>query len=522
MNGKQTNDKSGANDNDHAIFNVENNETLILKNSSEVSFHPENNILLINNLDLDFFTINLSVEGKILFGNYYGDNEETQRDCFSEIQTILKKIQLTDIDTIIFNNCNFKKFYCDNHFGLKISNANIAKFKYFAHESVDKDFYLNGRVKSIDIENTVFNGDVEIYLENNKLKNTTKINGCHFNKKLKIANQEDNYEDRQRNKAKINKLEIVDCTVGKDAYLRIGFLEVEDFSIKNFRNPQNTELNIGDCFFHNFKLTNFRNMGKFKLFKINNLSGETPTEKIIDKNKKALPTTFDINNTSIGKTDFQSINLNSFEKVIMFDNIFTEIDYTNIEWSNKDIEVGQFSPDENDENLSGDELKNKDKNIYFKRLKKQQDTYRVLKNITSRNNDQSQALIFYTKEMKNAYIIESWSNFPSKFTMWFNKNTNNFGLDWWRPIWLLLVISIFAYVLLFFSLDSKIGGFNYPNIELFFNKYLVFLDPLHKTSDISSLPWSFGSYFINFAFRIIEGLLIYQTIQAFRKYSRKL
>jgi hypothetical protein len=44
---------------------------------------------------------------------------------------------------------------------------------------------------------------------------------------------------------------------------------------------------------------------------------------------------FQIDNTSIGKTDFQSINLSSFTEIKIFDNIFTEIDYTNIIWSDK-------------------------------------------------------------------------------------------------------------------------------------------------------------------------------------------
>jgi hypothetical protein len=39
---------------------------------------------------------------------------------------------------------------------------------------------------------------------------------------------------------------------------------------------------------------------------------------------------FQIDNTSIGKTNFQSINLSSFTEIKIFDNIFTEIDYTNI------------------------------------------------------------------------------------------------------------------------------------------------------------------------------------------------
>jgi hypothetical protein len=84
---------------------------------------------------------------------------------------------------------------------------------------------------------------------------------------------------------------------------------------------------------------------------------------------------FQIDNTSIGKTNFQSINLSSFTEIKIFDNIFTEIDYTNIIWSDKVVGVGQYNNDTS-------------------KLSKQQDSYRTLKNVALRNNDQPQAVKF--------------------------------------------------------------------------------------------------------------------------------
>jgi hypothetical protein len=46
-------------------------------------------------------------------------------------------------------------------------------------------------------------------------------------------------------------------------------------------------------------------------------------------------------------SDFQSINLSSFTEIKIFDNIFTEIDYTNIIWSDKVVGVGQVSKNSN-------------------------------------------------------------------------------------------------------------------------------------------------------------------------------
>jgi hypothetical protein len=117
----------------------------------------------------------------------------------------------------------------------------------------------------------------------------------------------------------LNKLHLKDCSVNDGVYLRIGFVSVEDFVLSNLKLPQNTELSIGDCHFKNFQLTNFRNIGNFKLYKINILKikheyFDNPCEEDeTEGNKK-----FQIDNTSIGKTDFQSINLSSFTEIKIF------------------------------------------------------------------------------------------------------------------------------------------------------------------------------------------------------------
>jgi hypothetical protein len=66
----------------------------------------------------------------------------------------------------------------------------------------------------------------------------------------------------------------------------------------------------------------------------------------------------------------------------IFDNIFTEINYTSVTWSDEVIKVGQYNDSDS------------------KKLSKQRDSYRVLKNVALRNNDHPQAVKFYAKEME--------------------------------------------------------------------------------------------------------------------------
>lgn len=370
--------------------------------------------------------------------------------------------------------------------------------EYFNEKEI-KDCIFSGKlfvkddtIKQLLFTDVWFEDEVIINPKNSNSNLKIVFKGCHFRKKLKIRSAEvGSYEIQQENKIKLKALKIIDCTTVNEAYLRIGFLDVENFELSNLRLPKNAELNIGDCHFNKFKLTNFRNVGKFKLFKIN----------ILEKEKIYNPR-FQIDNTSIGKTDFQSLNIASFARVIMFDNIFSNIDYTNMQWK-KEVEVGQFNNNDKTE------------------LAKKRDTYRTLKNVAQKNNDQPQALIFYAQEMKNHKELTCLNknkidNKKDIAILRFNDWTNEFGLNWKRPLFYQLIpISIAAYLGLLFTLGVPIcviGHWHY---------YFEFLNPLHKTQFIGN-HWNFFTYAIDFLFRIIEGLLIYQTIQAFRKYSRKL
>lgn len=496
-----------------------------------------------------FYGGELKLEGEVLF-----------QDCnFCNSWNLFDYKVLENIDNVIYSHCTFEKsvrfeaIESTNEEGIQVTNGDLSQSQFdycckFKGELIinnaiikknifnDKqgNFLENNLGGKVEFNSCFFKEDQEFYVTDN-VNTEFLLNKCSFDNKFKIRGSEYDengneieYKKQPESKVKLKELKIIDCTAANDTYLRVGFLEVEQFELSNLRLPQNAELNIGECHFKNFKLINFRNLGKFKLYKINVLEKEYRINKEVITEKSELrknplytlkfnkikPTLyeccqakvettskqnklFQIDNTSIGKTDFQSLNLDSFEMVKMFDNIFSEIDYTNIQWK-KEVEVGQFGTSKNTE------------------IAKKRDTYRTLKNVAQRNNDHPQALIFYQKEMENHWQITKWKKeFGNKLTLAFNKITNNFGLNWWMPLLWLSGLSIIFYSLLLYSLDMPF------NVLWHWNDFLYFLNPLHKSEFISS-SWDFCSNLIDFIFRIITGLLLYQTAQAFRKYSRKL
>jgi len=458
---------------------------------------------------------------------------------------------------IVFNNTSFKVISTESELYSKFREKDLeylcldCSVDFNKHRTFENCLFVHGECskyrqfnKVLKFINCKFDGALEfidcefktVVLEGNTVE-AISFKECHFKKKLKIRNEKKGgYEEQQVSKKKVEKLEIIDCTADDGAYLRIGFLEVDNFVLSNLRLPQDAELNIGDCRFQCFKLTNFRNLGKFKLYKINILKIK---DKGIDETKNNK--IFQIDNTSIGKTDFQSVNLTSFVSVIMFDNIFTEIDYTNVQWK-REIEVRQYGMENG--KLGSADIKKRIKNdkvsvceIVYDRsnsnteiakykmsnsnsdteIAKKRDTYRTLKNVMIRNNDQREALVFYQKEMEKHWQITKWEKeFGNKVILAVNKYTNNFGLNWWLPIVWLFGFSVAFYCLLLFNLEMPI--FALENWQ----EYFKFLIPIHKAEFITEGCWDFWSYAIDFVFRVLNFLFIYQTIQAFRRYSRRL
>ncbi|NYT26749.1 MAG: hypothetical protein H0A76_01825 [Candidatus Thiodubiliella endoseptemdiera] len=174
----------------------------------------------------------------------------------------------------------------------------------------------------------------------------------------------------------------------------------------------------------------------------------------------------------------------------MFDNIFTEVDYTNVQWK-REIEVGQFGTSEKTE------------------IAKKRDTYRTLKNVMIRNNDQQEALVFYTQEMKEHRKITLKNNgllSINRIILAFNYWTNEFGLNWWKPVRGLIILSIVFYGLLLCSFASD---YNSEYLKNFFE----FLNPTHKTEFIAGECWGFWSYAIDF---FSELLRVYSFTKLFK------
>jgi hypothetical protein len=114
-------------------------------------------------------------------------------------------------------------------------------------------------------------------------------------------------------------------------------------------------------------------------------------------------------------------------------------------------------------------------------------------------------------------------------TLWLNNESNKFNSNWGLALYCLLGVGAAVFMCHNFSLGYELA--NRPFNEKQMNDFVEilalfpeFLLPIHKAdyiSEIVKLPPTHWSRFWDFAGRIANGFLLYQLVQAFRKYGRK-
>ena len=374
---------------------------------------------------------------------------------------------------VIFNSVNFN----DNFFATGGTFNEIKFSKATCQKSVIFDSIKN--ISNFTAKNCTFqhfellsSPITKLILEENSFLGKFKVS--HNDREQR------NYRSGGK-KVEIKELRFKNNTIAPEELVRFGYLDVDCFHFENMNNPIGSEINIGECDFRNFTISHVRNAGRLIVYRMN--------EKVTECGKLVLE------DSHLGNSDLQNVNLTYYKPVSIKNSLFSNMKYTGVQWPRPDnIELDKTETNE-----------------------KKRDTYRTLKNVAQKNSDAPRAIAFYAKEMEAYSHTLSWEKGEriDMLILWFNQKTNNFGLNWVLPIGLILGLGFLFYILL---LSSCLGTCN----SSVAGKFFVFLNPTHKIEFVCKGSWGFFTYFFDFVFRLIEAALIYQTIIAFRKYTRKL
>lgn len=147
------------------------------------------------------------------------------------------------------------------------------------------------------------------------------------------------------------------------------------------------------------------------------------------------------------------------------------------------------------------------------------ETYRIIKNSFDQVGNSIEANKYFALEMK-AYERELKENGGTKserFLLWVNRATSDYGQNFVRPI----------LILVFFNLFLAFNVFIYKNAnqEVFNSKFLSWISDFLNTFAGLILPFKEflikGHDFLTLIITIINGVLIYQTIVALKRKTRR-
>jgi len=299
---------------------------------------------------------------------------------------------------------------------------------------------------------------------------------------------------------------------GKGDYnCQVGFLLIHDGVLSRGSAGQASTIQLESFKIASIEFVSFINQGNVFVSGLNGVSANDLIDlrSIINADSEATvykvePPTLKIFDSDLGKINFISCDF-SKNKLIYRSSKIVEI-----------FLAGTSMPVE----IQGD-------------LENQQTGYAQLKKVFDNRGD-SVASIDYQKRELNAHfqslMRRNWTRrgFWEWVTLGLNKCTNDFGTSWWRTLSLFL-LSMGA-LFIFHNIAIGYGPGSYNEVDELKNFWEIlflfpeFLVPLHKADyipDTVGLSVTNWSRLWDFVGKVWGGYLIYQFVQAFRKYGRR-
>jgi hypothetical protein len=247
----------------------------------------------------------------------------------------------------------------------------------------------------------------------------------------------------------------------------------------------------------NFNIHYFANYSNLQLHNVSQLDDES---------------FFEVKNSVLGTSNFFNLNFRKFRKLIIKDSQLIGASFTHVLWP-KNIFISQ-----------------KDYNNYETRdFTKQKIVYQQLKQIMKGQGDIPTSLFFERKEWTafRKFILkrDGWfKRFNDWFILWSNQS-NDFGLNWLKPLVFLILTNLIFYALIVQCLNplKNHGFFTHWYTDFFwqrFHMYWHFLNPAHNLKHFAEdMLQNNCAMFLNVLMRVSSAYFIFQMVKAFRKYT---
>lgn len=495
---------------------------------------------------LNFNTAHNDLNASLVFANCkadhitFADNCQFQRGVVIKSGSVIEKkvgfydsvlrgtfkIDNSEINNLLdFRNCNITS----------LTIQNKSKIKSLRLESFRGDIAL---IKSTFTDNVKFR-DIEtpnsLSLNYNNFEDTFDIkasrisafysHGDTFKRRAKLENRDDSGQNIE---AYLNKLYLTDVnliegfefdgmsnelqelklplTTSFSGVLRLMGWKIKSTNISGIN--QNLKLIFANVLFGQLTFNDFSNFADITFDR----SGANPD---FDEESFIIAA-----NTDFGNSKFNEFNFNSFNFINLSNTSFNNIVATNVIW----FEESQIRINSSTINSSQS----------FRRIR---EVYRQIKQSLISQGNQIDSLEFKAKEMR-AYRNELVASakeggkykLSDKAIMTVNQ-TNNYGLSWWKPVWIICLLTLVFYIIELPLFSKEINYTLAKSWEdvgvtfcVFWNNFNVFwqmFNPARKFSSIYGENIIAFLYFLDFLHRLILGIFIFQIIKAFRRFASK-
>lgn len=451
---------------------------------------------------------NLNSNGFRLFAQ---SNTEIKRIALSKLLSMEISFSDSTIGELEATSCSFTKFICDN--------------AIFKNELIVKDSKL-GLVK---FEKCIFERYITFY--GSAIKDKLTLSECHFKDQFLFALKEKTTELSQL-EIKIESCKADDSFTirGKNSIIEKLFLSKHSgHFVASDLNITKTEIQASNKKDSSYIITNC-SVNVFECFGLNSELRLSSVKSFKSDSK------FLIGSSNMRDSSLFDVNLKSFDKVI-----FNMSDLTNLATSS----VTWFDDEKLEISLKSDRSSPQMRREFYRQLKHNQE----------KQSNKIQALVFqslemryYSKELRPRWLIflksqwstvsnyivnwipkfelirtiskmiRNWSKlFQNRIILWVGKS-NGHGQNFLKPIVILIVLSFPFYWLI---LRTVYANIDFAFLQEHLNVWAQLLNPIHDVSKIfiGSNLYS-PTHLLDLAWKIIEAILIFQTITAFRKYIR--
>jgi len=261
----------------------------------------------------------------------------------------------------------------------------------------------------------------------------------------------------------------------------------------------------------NLKLL-FKRMS-FKFFVINDFPNYS--DMSFDKCKALDKTcTFNLSDCDLGITKFNEFAFDSFGAIRIDNATLDRIKPTSNNWfEDKVLQVGNGTQTKQEE------------------FKSKREIYRQFKQALKNNGNQIDSLIFQAKELaafRSELKNSKKYNWTDRIVMSVSQS-NDYGLNWGKPVYIVLGITLLLYLILLPYLSDKIAysiSFKIEDCENTWNAFSSNLNVFWQLfNPIRQIKVTYGEnvnsgwiYFIDLFHRIFLGIMIFQIVKAFRKH----